>query len=65
MEKKLVVERLCFCERYAEDFGARNGAMLSGWMVDSQELRKTNWVTFSEKIVAQSCDFILDFGDCW
>ena len=29
---------------------------LSGWMVDSQEFRKTDWVTFSERIVAQSCD---------
>ena len=33
---------------------------LSGWMVDSQEFRKTDWVTFGERIVAQSGDFILD-----
>ena len=38
----------------------RNGAKLSGWMVDSQEFRKIDRVTFSKRIVAQSCDFILD-----
>ena len=27
--------------------------------VDSQEFRKIDLVTFSERIVAQSCDFIL------
>ena len=37
-----------------------NGAKLSGWMVDNQEFRKIDWVTFSERIIAQSCDFILD-----
>ena len=48
---------LCFCERYAEGSGVRNGAKLSGRMVDSQ---KIDWVNFSERIVAKSCDFILD-----
>ena len=43
-----------------EGFCVRNGAKLSGWMVDSQEFRKTDWVTFSGRNVAQSCDFILD-----
>ena len=52
-----------FCERYAEGSGVRNGAKLSGWMVDSQEFRKIDWVTFSERIVAQSCDFILDSSE--
>ena len=33
---------------------------LSGWMADSQQFRKIDWVTFSERIVAQSCDVILD-----
>ena len=33
---------------------------LSGWTVDSQEFRKIDWVTFSERIVAQSCNFIQD-----
>ena len=27
--------------------------------------RKIDWVTFSERIVAQSCDFILDSWDYW
>ena len=40
-----------FCERYAEGSGVRNGAQLSGWMVDSQEFRKIDWVTSSERIV--------------
>ena len=65
MKKSSLSKGLCFRERHAEGFGSRNGAMLSGWMVDSQELRKTDWVTFSERTVALSCDFILDFGDCW
>ena len=49
-------------KRYAEVSGVRNGASkLSGWIEDSQEFgRKIDWVTFSERIVAQSCDFILD-----
>ena len=38
----------------------KNGAKLSGWMVDSQEFRKIDWVTFSDRIVAQSFNFILD-----
>ena len=47
-------------ERYAEGSGVRNGEKLSEWMVDSQEFRKIDWVTFSERIVTQSCSFILD-----
>ena len=47
-------------ERYAEGSGVRNGEKLSEWMVDSQEFRKIDCVTFSKIIVAQSCDFILD-----
>ena len=43
-----------------ESCGVRNGVKFSGWMVDSQKLRKIDWVTFSERTVAQSCDFILD-----
>ena len=39
-----------------EGAGVRNGAKLSGWMVDSPEFRKIDWVTFSERIVAQSCN---------
>ena len=58
--KSSLSKDLCICERYAEGSGVRNGAKLSGWMVDSQEFRKIDWVTFSERIVAQSCDFILD-----
>ena len=58
--KSLLSKGLCFCEGCAEGSGVRNGAKLSGWMVDSQEFRKIDWVTFSERIVAQSCDFILD-----
>ena len=33
---------------------------LSGCMVDNHEFIKIDWVTFSERIVAQSCDVILD-----
>ena len=33
-------------------------------MVESQ-FRKTEWVSFSERIVAQSCDLILDSWDYW
>ena len=40
-KKKLVF----LCERYAEGSGVRNGAKLSGWMVDSQKFRKIDWVT--------------------
>ena len=58
--KSSLSKGLCFCERYAEGSGVRYGAKLSGWMVDSQEFRKIDSVTFSERIVAQSCDFILD-----
>ena len=36
-----------------EGSGVRNGAKLSGWMVDSQEFKKIDWVTFSERIVAE------------
>ena len=32
-----------------EGSGVRNGAKLSGWMVDSQEFRKIDWVTISVK----------------
>ena len=49
--KSLLSKGLCFCERYADGSGVRNGAKLSEWMVDSQEFRKTDWVTFSERIV--------------
>ena len=55
-------------KRYAEVSGVRNGAnKLSGWIEESQKFggRKIDWVTFSERIVAQSCDFILDSGDYW
>ena len=48
-----------------EGSGVRNGAKLFGWMVDSQEFRKIDWITFSERIVAQSFDFILDSSDYW
>ena len=58
----MLFKGLCFCKRYAKGSGVRNGAKLSGWMVDSQEFRKIDWVTFSERIVAQSCNFILVFG---
>ena len=37
-----------------------NGTKLSGWMVDSQEFRKIDWVILSERKVAQNCDFIVD-----
>ena len=49
--KSSLSKGLCFCERYAEGSGVRNGAKLSGWTVDSQEFRKIDWVTFSERIV--------------
>ena len=29
------------------------------------EFRKTEWVSFGERIVAQSCDLILDSWDYW
>ena len=58
--KSSLSKGLCFCERYAEGSGVRNGAKLCGWSVDSQEFRKIDWVTFTERIAAQSCDFILD-----
>ena len=32
--------------------GVRNGAKLSGWMTDSKEIRKIDWVIFNERIVA-------------
>ena len=41
--------------------GVRNGAKLSGWTVDSQEFRKIDWVTFSERIVAQTCELYTGF----
>ena len=43
-----------------EGSGVRNGVKLSGWMVDSQEFVNIDWITFSERTVAESCDFILD-----
>ena len=33
---------------------------LSGWMADSQQFRKIDWVTFSERIVAQTLYWILE-----
>ena len=60
VKKSSLSKGLCFCERYAEGSGVRNGAKLSGWTVDSREFRKIDWVTFNERIVAQSYDFILD-----
>ena len=51
-EKARCPKVFVICERYAEGSGVRNGAKLSGWMVDSQEFRKIDWVTFSERIVA-------------
>ena len=62
MKKSLLSKGLCFCERYAEGSGVRNGTKLCGWMVDSQEFRKIDWVAFSERIVAQSCHFIVYTG---
>ena len=44
MKEKARCPKVCFCERYAEGSGVRNGAKLSGWMVDSQEFRKIDWV---------------------
>ena len=58
--KSFLSKGLCFYKRYAEGLCVRNGAKLSGWMVDSQEFRKIDWVTFSERTVTQSCDFVLD-----
>ena len=58
--KSLLSEGFFFCERYVEDLCVRNGAKLSGWMLYSQEFRKIDWVTFSERTVAQSCNFTLD-----
>ena len=37
--KSLLSKGLCFCERYAEGSGVRNGAKLSGWMVDRSSER--------------------------
>ena len=54
--KSLLSKGLCFCE----GSGVRNGVKLSGWMVDSQEFVNIDWITFSERTVAESCDFILD-----
>ena len=45
---------------YAEGFCVRNGATFFGWIVDSQEFRKTNWVTLNERNVTQILDFVLD-----
>ena len=42
--KSSVSTGLCFRERYADGSGVRNGAKLSGWMVDSQEFRKIEGV---------------------
>lgn len=36
----------CFRERYAGVFCVRNEAQLSGWIVESPESRRTDWVTF-------------------
>ena len=60
-EKARCPKGLCFCERYAEGSGVRNGAKLSGWTVDSQEFRKIDCVSFNERIVAQSCDIFTGF----
>ena len=51
MKEKARCPKVCFGERYADGSGVRNGAKLSGWLVDSQEFRKIDWVTFSERIV--------------
>ena len=39
----------CFCKRYAEGFCVRHGVKVSGWMVDSQDFGKIDWVSFSER----------------
>ena len=57
VKKSSLSKDLCFCERYPERFCVRNGAKM--------EFSKTEWVSFSERIVAQSCDLILDSWDYW
>ena len=44
---------LLFSERYAEGFCVRNGAMLSGWIVNNQSFKEIDGATFSERIVTQ------------
>ena len=48
--------------KYVEGLSVRRGEKLSGWLVlvDSQGFRKTDWVTFSERTVVQSCHLVLD-----
>ena len=60
MKEKARYPKIFVFVRYADGSGVRNREKLSRWMVDSQVFRKIDRVTFSEIIVAQSCDFIQD-----